>query len=250
MCTHKPKSIWLKAKAVKKIKWILVQLVLHYTPYPPEIDMLVYNCYGLQEVSLTLIPSTPATFSSSDTFPPIRIPFQSILTPLIDSKYTVRSSESLPVSQWTSWDSFRKKRKRAQCMKSVQYCIWVLCVRDRCATCAWCGAILCNPGHLLHLGKLFPPTRLSVGSSHSRLPYSSSPGPNGPWDEPPTVQNVSDSNSVSSVWVRMLGRVWKEVSSWRIWLYMEHGMCVWVFVCHSVLFQLMALPQSKIKLFA
>lgn len=137
------------------------------------------------------------------------------------------------------------QKERSQCTKSVRCCLRVyafqssVCMRDMCAICTGCDVTLCNPCHLLHPGKPFPPTRLSVGSSHSRLPYSSSPSMNRPWDKPPTVQNVFLSYVLAgliimvcawSLCVCILGRVWKEVNSWLIWLYREHR------VCHSVLF--------------
>lgn len=123
-------------------------------------------------------------------------------------------------------------------------CFSVICVHDRCTICARHDAILCNPCHMLHLSKLFPPTQLSVGSSHSRLPYSSSPSMNRPWDKPPTVQNV------------FLSYVLDEL------IIIVRGLCVraCLFVSgkrsipdkfgykgsikyHSILFQPMALPQ-------
>lgn len=113
----------------------------------------------------------------------------------------------------------------------------------------WCT--LCNPGHLLQPGKLFPPTRLSVGSSHSRLPYSYSLSMNRSWNKPPTVQNVFLSYVLAQIitgWVFMFvsmhGRVWKEVN------FLTNLAVKWAeSVCHSVLFRPMALPQSNINEF-
>ncbi|TSK62563.1 hypothetical protein Baya_4691 [Bagarius yarrelli] len=76
------------------------------------------------------------------------------------------------------WQDLRRGTERAATVEQIR-AVLLTClrfsvnvIRDRCDICVGPDDVLCNPGHLLHLGKLFPPTRLSVGSSHSRLPKS------------------------------------------------------------------------------